>query len=162
VERGAVTAQIESMSNAAGTFNAVAGFGFRADATLASLRSALQAAYAVNTNATQPVPRLAALATAEDKAMHPAIIELADELALPLLAVALAQLAPVTATASMTYSQHIPERYGARSVAESSALATAGPGAQLLAPRAVSADRMATAAIAIAPLNVNHSHTTPP
>ena len=150
-----MTAQIES------TFNVVAGFGFRADATLASLRSALQVA---TLNATPPPPRLTALATAQDKAMHPAIIELANELALPLRAIALLQLtsATTTATASMTYSPQIPERYGARSVAESSALAAAGPGAQLLTPRAISADKMATAALAVAPSHIHLSPTPPP
>ena len=142
-----MTAQIES------TPNAVAGFGFRADATLASLRSALQAA---TLNAIPPPPRLTALATAQDKAMHPAIIALANELVLPLQAVALAQL--TSATASMTQSPQIPERYGARSVAESSALAAAGPGAQLLASRAISTDKMATAALAVAP---SHIHLSP-
>lgn len=140
-----------------GALTVVAGFGFRADATVASLRSALEAAHS---NATQPAPVLTALATAQDKAMHPAILELVHELALPLQAVALAQL--TSATASMTYSHSIPERYGARSVAESSALAAAGPGAQLLASRAISTDKMATAALAVAPSNVNPSPSNPP
>ena len=138
-----------------GALTVVAGFGFRANAKVASLRSALEAA-----NATQPASLLTALATAQDKATHPAILELANELALPLRAVALAQLA--SATASMTFSHHIPERYGARSVAESSALAAAGPGAQLLASRAISTDKMATAALAVAPSNVNPSPSNPP
>ena len=146
-----MTAQIES------AFNVVAGFGFRADATVASLRNALQAA---TLNATPPPPRLTALATAQDKAMHPAIIELAHELALPLQAVALAQL--TSATASVTYSHSIPERYGARSVAESSALEAAGPGAQLLTPRAISADKMAAAALAVAPSHIHLSPSTSP
>lgn len=149
-----MTAQIQSAHHTAGALNVVAGFGFRANATMASLRSALEAA-----NATQPAPVLTALATAQDKAMHPAIIELARELALPLRAVALAQLA--STTASVTSSHHIPERYGARSVAESSALAAAGPGAQLLAPRAISTDKMATAALAVASSHIHHSPPTP-
>lgn len=138
-----------------GALTVVAGFGFRANATVASLRSALEAA-----NATQPASLLTALATAQDKATHPAILELANELALPLRAVALAQLA--SATASMTFSHHIPERYGARSVAESSALAAAGPGAQLLASRAISTDKMATAALAVAPFHIHLSSNSPP
>ena len=124
------------------TANAVAGFGFRAGATLESLRSALY--MASNGSAVT----ITALATAADKARHPALIELAGELALPLIAVPLAQLTESSAAAALPNSR-IPERYGARSLAESSALAAAGQGAQLLAARAVSADNMATAAIAL-------------
>ena len=139
----------------------VAGFGFRALASVASLRSALLAAYAASESAAGHAPALTALATAEDKASHPALIELADELGLTLVAVPFAQLAGPIATASLPVSNRIPERYGARSVAASSALAAAGPGAQLLAPRAISADQLATAAIAVGPPNDNHLHTTP-
>ncbi len=131
------------------TANAVAGFGFRAGATLESLRSALQAASASSQSATENPLALTALATAADKASHPALLALAGELALPLLAVPLAQLTAASAAAALPVNHRIPERYGARSVAESSALAAAGDSAQLLAPRAVSADTMATAAIAI-------------
>ena len=121
---------------------AVAGFGFRAAATLESLRSALQVA------SNGSAVTITALATAADKASHPALIELANDLGLSLIAVPLAQLTASSATAALSANNRIPERYGARSVAESSALAAAGQGAQLLAARAVSADNMATAAIA--------------
>lgn len=127
------------------TASAVAGFGLRAAATLDSLRSALQAASASNA---KPFA-LTALATAADKASHPALMALARELALPLLAVPLAQLTAASAAAALPVNHRIPERYGARSLAESATLAAAGQGAHLLAPRAVSADKMATAAIAI-------------
>ena len=130
MERGAVTA------------NAIAGFGFRAAATLESLRSALHMA------SNGSVIAITALATAADKANHPALMALARELTLPLMAVPLAQLTESSAAAALAAHSRIPERYGARSLAESSALAAAGPGAHLLAPRAVSADKMATAAIA--------------
>ena len=124
------------------TASAVAGFGFRAAATLESLRSALQ--IASNSSAVT----ITALATAADKTSHPALIELANDLGLSLIAVPLAQLT-ASSTAAAPPNHRIPERYGARSLAESSALAAAGQGAHLLAPRAVSADKMATAAIAI-------------
>ncbi|WP_051603187.1 cobalamin biosynthesis protein [Simplicispira psychrophila] len=124
------------------TARAVAGFGLRTAATLESLRKALHIASNENIFA------LTALATAADKANHPALIALARELALPLIAVPLAQLTASSA-ATAPPNNRIPERYGARSVAESSALAAAGQGAQLLAARAVSTDKMATAAIAI-------------
>ena len=145
--------------------SAVAGLGFRSGATVASLRSALQAACARSESAAghaHLLSVLTALATAEDKAMHPALTALAREWALPVIAVPLAQLtAPAALAAPAAFAAHpgapsvltasgrIPERYGAHSLAESCALAAAGPGAHLLAPRAVSADKMATACIAI-------------
>ena len=150
--------------------SAVAGFGFRAEATVASLRSALQAACARSESATaKPPPVITALATAQDKATHPALIELARELALPVIAVPLAELtqsqveaalsAPPGAVSGLTASSRIPARYGSRSLAESSALAAAGQCAHLLAPRAVSADKMATASIAaVAILQPTHVH----
>jgi cobalt-precorrin 5A hydrolase len=145
----------------------VAGFGFREAATVASLRSALQAAWTASERASghpTALTALTALATAEDKTTHPALIALAHELALPLVAVPLALLAgqtpPLPTTPAklidrqldspgVAASNRIPKRYGARSLAESSALAGAGSGAQLLAPRSVSADKMATASLAI-------------
>ena len=139
------------------TAGAVAGLGFRAGATLASLRSALQAACASSASATGNTLLLTALATAADKAAHPALTELARALGLPLIAVPLAQLTGLNTAAPLSAHSRIPARYGARSLAESSALAAAGPGAQLLAPRAVSADKMATASIAIL-----HPHTAHP
>ncbi|MCX7276665.1 MAG: cobalamin biosynthesis protein [Burkholderiales bacterium] len=113
----------------------IAGLGFRAQATVASLRSALQAAGAHG---------ISALATAEDKAQAPALLQLAAELGLPLVAVPLADLQQQTASAS----PHAPARYGGHSLAEAAALAAAGIGAQLVTARGISADRMATAAIA--------------
>ncbi len=115
----------------------VAGFGFTSRATLASLRSALGRAGGG--------AGLTALATAADKADATAIRALAQELGLPLHAVALDQLA-VQAGASLASA--VPARYGARSVAEAAALAAAGPGARLVGTRVVSDDRLATAAIA--------------
>ena len=132
------------------TANAVAGFGFRAAATLESLRSALHMA------SNGSVIAITALATAADKAHHPALMALARELTLPLMAVPLAQLTESSAAAPLPAHSRIPERYGARSLAESSALAAAGRGAHLLAPRAVSADKMATAAIASITLHKFH------
>jgi cobalt-precorrin 5A hydrolase len=98
---------------------------------------------------------LTALATAADKASHPALLQLAAELHLPITPVNLPQLASQAATPSA----HVPARYGAHSVAEAAALAAAlavaavtsqaGPDrARLLTPRCTSPDRLATAAIA--------------
>jgi cobalt-precorrin 5A hydrolase len=117
----------------------VAGFGFRQAATAASLRDALARAGGA--------AGLTALATAEDKAAHPALRTLAERLTLPLHAIPL----PAIAAAPAAPSPRSPARYGGRSLAEAAALAAAGPGARLLAPRAVSADGRATCAIAECP-----------
>ena len=54
----------------------------------------------------------------------------------------------LAAQTCITHSPRVQALYGTGSVAEAAALAAAGPGARLLAPRAQSADGMATAAIA--------------
>ena len=142
----------------------VAGLGFRAQCDVASLRAALNAALSAALDATQqthgpastysasgmPIT-LTALATAADKASHPALLQLAAELQLPITPVNLPQLASQAATPSA----HVPTRYGAHSVAEAAALAAAAMTVQaepvrarLLTPRCTSPDRLATAAIA--------------
>ncbi len=125
----------------------VAGLGFRAGCEAASLRGALQAALdAASTAHGQPITlaHLNALATAPDKAHHPALLQLATELQVPIHPISLPALADQPAAPSA----HVPERYGAHSVAEAAALAAAGPGATLLGGRSISLDRMATAALA--------------
>jgi cobalt-precorrin 5A hydrolase len=135
----------------------VAGLGFRAQCNVASLRAALNAALSAakqadrTTSASGMPITLTALATAADKASHPALLQLAAELQLPITSVNLPQLASQAATPS----QHVPARYGAHSVAEAAALVAAAMAvqaepvqAQLLAPRCTSPDRLATAAIA--------------
>ncbi|MGR3493836.1 cobalamin biosynthesis protein [Citreimonas sp.] len=114
----------------------VAGFGFRAAATADSLRDALA----------RTGKDADALATAADKADAPAFTNFARTLGLPVHAVA-----PDTLRAQDTLTASAASR-AARdtgSVAEAAALAAAGPGARLLAPRAISGDRMATCALAI-------------
>ena len=129
----------------------VAGLGFRAQSRVASLRAALNVALDAAQEFHGTPITLTALATAVDKAAHPALLQLATELQLPIISVHLAQLASQTATPSV----HVPARYGAHSVAEAAALAAtamavqAGSAqAQLLTPRCTSPDRLATAAIA--------------
>jgi cobalt-precorrin 5A hydrolase len=125
----------------------VAGLGFRAGCDVASLRSALQAALdAASTAHGQLIAlaHLSALATAADKSHHPALLQLAAALKLPIHPIPLPALADQPAAAST----HVPERYGAHSVAEAAALAAAGQGATLLGRRSISCDRMATAALA--------------
>ena len=122
----------------------VAGLGFRAQSNVASLRAALNAALEVAQASQGTAITLTALATAADKAAHPALLQLAADLQLPIAPIHLPQLASQSATPSA----HVPARYGAHSVAEAAALAAAGPAAVLLTHRCTSPDRMATAALA--------------
>ena len=115
----------------------VAGLGFRRDVTLASLREALVAAGGRE--------GLAAVATVSDKAESDVLKLLARELGVPIKAVPADVLAGI---ATPTQSERIKERVGTGSVAEAAALAAAGRRARLISTRAVSQDRMATAAIA--------------
>ena len=115
----------------------VAGLGFRRDVTLASLREALVAAGGRE--------GIAAIATVSDKAESDVLKLLARELGVPIKAVPAEVLAGI---ATSTQSERIKERVGTGSVAEATALAAAGRRARLISTRAVSEDRMATAAIA--------------
>lgn len=112
----------------------VAGFGFRAGATVESLADALGEAAG-----------LAAIATAEDKAGAAAIRDLATRLGLPVVTVPLAE---VVAQAGAARVGHSPGRYGGRSLAEAAALAACGPGSRLAMPRRTSRDGLAVAAVA--------------
>lgn len=115
----------------------VAGFGFRRAATAESLLDALDKARGPQ------APAL--LATAEDKAAAPAFQALSARLGLPIHTVTPDALAQVE---TPTRSATVRALRGSGSVAEAAALVAAGPGASLLGPRAVSADRMATCALA--------------
>ncbi|MBR0963928.1 cobalamin biosynthesis protein [Bradyrhizobium diazoefficiens] len=115
----------------------VAGLGFRQDVTLASLREALLAAGGP--------AGLAAVATVSDKADAEVLQQLARECGVPIKAISADLLACVD---TPTQSELVLEKFGTGSVAEAAALAAAGPHARLIAPRAVSQDRTATAAIA--------------
>ncbi|WP_260928025.1 cobalamin biosynthesis protein [Novosphingobium sp. 9] len=114
----------------------VAGFGFRAGAGVASLQAALALA-------AEGTPAVTHLATLEDKA--DALAPLAEWLGLPVIAVSPEACATVS---TLTRSMASMAARGLGSVAEASALAAAGSGARLAAPRALSPDGMATCAIA--------------
>ena len=114
----------------------VAGFGFRGSATVDSLRSAFALAEAQG---------VSALAVPMDKSDAPAFRAFAGELALPVVSVAPAELEMAD---TVTRSPRVMAERGTGSVAEGVAIAAAGPGARLLGARVVSADRMATCAIA--------------
>jgi cobalt-precorrin 5A hydrolase len=109
----------------------VAGFGFRQGAGLASFQAALDAVGGAD-----------ALATVEDKLAG--LTPLARATGLPLI--------PVTRLALATHprpgSARVAALYGTGSLAESAALAAAGPGATLIIPRVTSPDGQVVAAIA--------------
>lgn len=114
----------------------VAGFGFRSGAGLTSLRAALALAE-------QGQPPVTHLATASDKVLT--LAPLAEALDLPLAGVSPEAL---VGAPTLTRSAASIAARDTGSVAEAAALAAAGPGAQLLAPRHISPDRMASCAIA--------------
>lgn len=117
----------------------IAGFGFRAAATPASLHDALARAGGA-------ARALAALAVPADKAGAPCLVALAQALGAPVVAVSPEALrAAPTATASA----RVIALRGTGSVAEAAALAAAGQGARLAGPRAISTDRLATCALAL-------------
>ncbi|QPF87249.1 cobalamin biosynthesis protein [Bradyrhizobium genosp. L] len=115
----------------------VAGLGFRREASLGSLRDALDAAGGPD--------GLAAVVTVSDKADAAVLKSLAQELGLPIRGIPAELLAGIE---TVTQSEFIDASFGTGSVAEAAALAAAGRGARLIAARVVSQDRMATAAIA--------------
>ena len=116
----------------------VAGFGFRGAASVESLRDAL-----VRTGGAPD-----AVAVPTDKAGAACIQALARDMGVPVIAVPARAL---RAAQTATCSPRVTRLRGTGSVAEAAALCGAGPGARLLAPRSVSADRMATAALADGP-----------
>ncbi|MEP2534180.1 cobalamin biosynthesis protein [Shimia sp.] len=114
----------------------VAGFGFRASATVASLRAAMAATG-------HPAPDV--LATPSDKAHSDCIRQIAQELSLEILPIPPQKMQTM---ATETHSETVRAKRGTGSVAEACALAAAGNNARLLTPRHVSPDRLATCAIA--------------
>ncbi|MES2174244.1 MAG: cobalamin biosynthesis protein [Pseudomonadota bacterium] len=113
----------------------VAGFGFRAGASLDTLRIAFDLAR-------RGLPPVTHLAAPQDKVA--ALAPLAAALGLPLSGVSPTALAAVE---TRTHSPASLKERGVGSVAEACALAAAGQG-RLLRPRHISPDRMATCAIA--------------
>lgn len=119
----------------------VAGLGFRQAASLASLYDALIGAVGDDSGG-GAAPNIDALATSRDKARAPAIVALAAQLGLPLIAVDCAGIA------TPTQSPRVIAMRGTGSVAEAAALGALAPGARITVARITSRDRMATAAIA--------------
>ncbi|WP_299965098.1 cobalamin biosynthesis protein [uncultured Roseobacter sp.] len=116
----------------------VAGFGFRKEASEASLEDA----YARACKSVEPV----LLATADDKAVAKVFRLFAEAMELPVKAVPPDVLREQTTTTQSAASR---KSHGTGSVAEAAALAAAGKGARLLTVRQTSADKLATCALAI-------------
>ena len=115
----------------------VAGLGFRERADVASLQDAFHRAakgYVVG-----------AISTVADKADSSVFLELARSLRLPIVRVDPGNLSSAD---TPTQSAHSQAARDSGSVAEASALSAAGPGATLVKPRVISADRCATCALA--------------
>ncbi|KIC19843.1 cobalamin biosynthesis protein [Leisingera sp. ANG-Vp] len=118
----------------------VAGIGFRGAATAADLQVALELTG----------EQVDALASVAEKAAAPAMQAFAQAAGLPVIAL---QEQDIAGEQTLTCSPRIKARFGTGSLAEAAALAGARhgvPGAKsrLLAPRVVTADGLATAAIA--------------
>lgn len=116
----------------------VAGFGFRREATLESLAQALD-------QLAEQYGAIDKLAAAQS--MLPLVEELGRQRGIEVIAVADAELPTVT---TLTHSAQSLQARGTGSVAEAVALLAAGPNARLMGPRIISADRKATAALALA------------
>ncbi|WP_152464934.1 cobalamin biosynthesis protein [Sulfitobacter sp. THAF37] len=118
----------------------VVGIGFRAAADLASLQDVLQQVLQI-----ADVTGIDAVATEAAKAREHVFREFAQVLGVPGLGVTTRDLGQMI---TPTQSERIKDRFGTGSLAEAAALVTAGPEARLVAPRVVSRDGMATAALA--------------
>ncbi|KIN63030.1 Precorrin methylase [Sulfitobacter noctilucicola] len=119
----------------------VMGVGFRAAADLASLQDAMRRALESAGGGS-----VDALVTEAAKSREKVFRELAQLLGLAGLGVTQADLAQMI---TPTQSERIQDKFGTGSLAEAAALVAAGPDARLVAPRVVSGDGKATAAIAI-------------
>jgi cobalt-precorrin 5A hydrolase len=120
----------------------VIGLGFRDEASAQAIGEVLSAALR------QAQKSAAVIAVPVDKALHGNLIVAAREAGLPIetISVDALQRADVDVT---TRSPQIERRRGVGSVCEAAALAAAGAGASLVVSRLISADRHATAAVAI-------------
>ena len=140
------------MTDASSPF--VIGLGFRAEASPESLEAVLGAAIAAamaQAPGARPPP---VLASASDKAQSPAMRTLAARHGLIILALDAAALAAQAQNVT-TRETRVTRLPGGASLCEAAALAGAAQGApsgeaRLIVPRMIGADRMATAAVALA------------
>lgn len=121
----------------------VAGIGCRRNAPAEAIEESIAAALS---KCGRERAVLDALATAAEKGDEPGLREAASRLVLPLLLIAEDELARASEGA-LTVSERVLALKGVPSIAETAALAAAGSGARLLAPRVSNAH--ASCAIAI-------------
>jgi cobalt-precorrin 5A hydrolase len=122
----------------------VIGLGFRDQATAQSIGEVL-----TDVIAKAAMPDIATvLAVVEDKATHPGLLAAAQTAHLSITAVAVEMLRTADARVT-TRSERVLRQRGVGSVCEAAALAVAGIDARLIVARQVSADRTATAAVAL-------------
>jgi len=117
----------------------VAGFGFSSDATIDSLTSAFSET---------GLSAADAIATAEDKSKTHVFIDFAKTIGAKIVSI---DASALTRIKTHTQSQASQTHRNTGSVAEAAALAALGKDANLLVPRSISNDRMATCAIAQGP-----------
>ena len=122
----------------------VIGLGFREQATAQSIGQVL--ADVIAKAATRDVATV--LAVAEDKAAHSGLLAAAQAARLSIKTVAAEALRAADARVT-TRSERVLRQRGVGSVCEAAALAVAGSDARLVVTRQVSADRNATAAVAL-------------
>jgi len=122
----------------------VIGLGFRDQATAQSIGEVL-----AEVIAQAAMPDIASvLAVVEDKAVHPGLLAAAQAAHLSIKSVAPEILRAADAGVA-TRSERVLRQRGVGSVCEAAALAVAGSDARLVVTRQVSADRNATAAVAL-------------
>jgi cobalt-precorrin 5A hydrolase len=122
----------------------VIGVGFRKEASARSIGEVV-----TNASAQAAMPGAASLlAVLEDKAAHPGLIAAARTAQLAIETVAAGAIGAADAHVA-TRSAQARKYRGVGSVCEATALAAAGEGARLVVTRIVSADRTATAAVAL-------------
>jgi len=120
----------------------IAGFGFRGEAT----RASLQDAYDKLGGGAE------AIAVPDDKAGALCLKQLAATLDLPVIRISSEDMPSIDTPPP---AKRVIEKRGTGSVAEACALAAAGPEARLIAARHISEDRMATCALAEKPAEGN-------
>jgi cobalt-precorrin 5A hydrolase len=122
----------------------VIGLGFRDQATAQSIGEVL-----ADVVVQAAMPDIATvLAVVEDKAAHPGLLAAAQTNHLSIESVAAETLRAADARVT-TRSERVLRQRGVGSVCEAAALAVAGANARLVVTRRVSADRNATAAVAL-------------
>lgn len=114
----------------------IAGFGYRAEATVESLKDAYD----------HLGGEADAIAVPEDKAGFLCVKRFAESVGLPVHPVSSEAMQAID---TPTQAARVIEKRGTGSVAEACAMAIAGPNGRLMAMRTISSDRMATCALAV-------------